>query len=255
MGARWLAIAMAGCSFSPPNAKPTPDDAAIDTVGDAAGDVAVPDVPENQAIEFVQGRASLFDDARAVPLPFANTEAAGDLNLVIVSWANNATIAAVRDDQNTTYLPATSRLAVASTTKRVVLQVFYAANVPATKPTITVEFDSNAKAPEVRIAEYSGLAATTPIDIVHTAEGTGQDLDTGTLTTTHAHDLLVAAEVSTDVVNVTDASFTNRTQLAVSGDVVEDREVTATGDYHASAQLAQSSPWIMAMIAFIGASP
>jgi hypothetical protein len=254
MSARWLAIVIAGCSFSPPTGTSPSDGPRHDAPRDVPVDMP-PDVPvSNEGIQFVQGRAMTFMDSAIVDLGYNNTETAGDFNIVIVSWANNASINDVRDDLGNPYTQATSRVSAASSGQNVVLQVFYRANVAALKIGVMVDFNGIAKNPELRIAEYSGIVATSPLDgTPRTAEATGSDLDTGTLNTSHPNELLVAAEVSADTVDQTDATFTSRSQLAVAGDIVEDRIVTTTGTYHATAQLQNSSPWVMALIPFIGA--
>ena len=54
--------------------------------------------------------------------------------------------------------------------------IYYAKNILAASAngnTITVAFNTAAKYPDLRIAEYSGIDPTNPVDVVSAAQGTG----------------------------------------------------------------------------------
>jgi hypothetical protein len=53
----------------------------------------------------------------------------------------------------------------------------------------------------VRIAEYSGLNATSPLDVVAAAGGTGTTADSGFATTTNQNDVLVGAGMADGVIS------------------------------------------------------
>src|SRR5207247_1882739 len=73
----------------------------------------------------------------------------------------------------------------------------------------------------------------------------------GAATTTTANDLLVGANmVLIGGTSGPGASFTNRVITVPDSDILEDRIVTATGSYSATAPLLASGPWIMQMVAF-----
>ena len=79
-------------------------------------------------------------------------------------------------------------------------------------------------------------------------------MDTGTITTTSAHDLLIAANVVGDATDQTDAAYVHRTDLDDQGDIVEDREVFAAGSYTATAHQKSNSWWVFPIFAFRGAN-
>ena len=56
-------------------------------------------------------------------------------------------------------------------------------------------FNTAAKYPDLRIAEYSGIDPTNPVDVVAAAQGTGTLSNSGSVTTTNANDLLVGANL------------------------------------------------------------
>jgi len=50
------------------------------------------------------------------------------------------------------------------------------------------------------------------------------------------------------------SGFTSRAITVPDGDILEDRIVTTSGSYSASAPVSPSAPWIMQMVTFKGAS-
>src|SRR5436309_2108247 len=78
-----------------------------------------------------------------------------------------------------------------------------------------------------------------------------------TVTATNANDLLVGANLVATRTTGPGTSFTSRMITSPNGDILEDRIVTATGHYSATAPLSSNGQWIMQMVAFraAGASP
>ena len=130
--------------------------------------------------------------------------------------------------------------------------IYYAKNIlaaPATGNTITVAFSTVAKYPDLRIAEYSGIDPTNPVDVVAAAQGTGTLANSGSVTTTYANDLLVGADLVQDQTLGSGAGYTSRVLTSPDGDILEDKIVTTAGSYNATAQL-NGNAWIMQMVAF-----
>src|SRR5206468_7897603 len=116
---------------------------------------------------------------------------------------------------------------------------------------VTVTFNQPAQSPDIRIAEYRGVDGSTPVEVTAAAQGSSTSSDSGAVTTLTPNDLLVAGNMT--LVGVTTgpgASFTNRVITSPDGDILEDRVVTSTGSYNATAPLGASGPWIMQMVAF-----
>src|SRR5262249_49757175 len=118
----------------------------------------------------------------------------------------------------------------------------------------TVTFSGSTPFADVRIAEYSGISATNPVDVTISANGTGATANSGNVTTTNARDLLFAAGLTTDLYTGPGAGYPQRVITSRDGDIVEDRFVTATGAYNATAaQNNGAASWIMQLVAFRGA--
>ena len=99
----------------------------------------------------------------------------------------------------------------------------------------------------VYIHEYSGLDPNNPLDVTSSAVGTTAAMSSGAVTTTHANDLLFGAGASSSVVTAGGAGYTVRS--TASGNLTEDRSVTATGSYAATATQ-DSNAWVMQVVAF-----
>jgi Domain of unknown function (DUF1929)/Bacterial Ig domain len=130
--------------------------------------------------------------------------------------------------------------------------MYYAANIKASSSnTITVVFSKKAAYPDVRILEYSGIDPANPVDVtVGTTQPYSTVSSTGTVATTHAPDLLVAANSVQELTVGADATFTQRALSSPDGQIAEDRVVTAPGLYSASAAVNNPGTWVMQMVAF-----
>jgi hypothetical protein len=130
--------------------------------------------------------------------------------------------------------------------------IYYAANIRAAGAganTVTVTFAAAVPYPDIRIAEYSGIASVNPVDVVAAATGNSTLSSSGAATTTNPTDLLVGANIVSSLTTGPGASFTNRVITTPDGDILEDRVVTGIGSYSATAPLT-SGVWIMQMVAF-----
>jgi hypothetical protein len=112
-----------------------------------------------------------------------------------------------------------------------------------------VTFDATAQNPDVRVAEYRGINPSNPVDVTAAASGNSSLSDSGSVTTTNAHDLLVGANLVLSGTTGAGPGFTSRVITHPDGDLLEDRDVTTTGSYNATAVM-DPGKWIMQMVAF-----
>jgi phosphodiesterase/alkaline phosphatase D-like protein len=209
--------------------------------------------PAAQAISFVQvNSATPQSTPTSVPVTFTTAQTSGDLNVVVVGW-NDATAAvqSVTDTKGNVYTRAVGPTVIAGTATQ---SIYYAANIAgatAGANTVTVDFTGAAPFPDIRIAEYSGIATVSPVDVTADAQGSGTLSDSGAVATTGASDLLVGANTVQTHATGPGASYTQRVITSPDGDILEDRTVTSTGIYNASAPMT-SGWWIMQMVAFRG---
>jgi hypothetical protein len=222
--------------------------------------VGIPPLPAGAATPaFVQVSAAVpqSNSATTVAAKYTAAQTAGNLNVVVVGWNDvTASVSSVTDTSGNVY-----KLAVGPTAGTALTQaIYYAGNIApaaANANTVTVSFTSGAAYPDVRILEYSGIDPTTPVDVTAAAKGSSSTSSTSSVTTTNASDLLFAANMVATSTKAAGTGFTSRTITNPDGDIAEDRLVSATGGYTASATLSSSGAWIMQMVAFraVGSVP
>jgi chitodextrinase len=205
---------------------------------------------------FVQAASAVPQSSpTSVTVTYTQAQAPGDFNVVVVGW-NSATgqVQAVTDTKGNTYV-----LAVGPTVSPgfATQSIYYAANIAgaaAGANTVTVTFTAAALFPDIRVAEYRGIASTTPVDGAVAAIGSSATSSSGALVTTNASDLLVAANIVQTGTSGAGTGFTNRSITAPDGDILEDQIVSATGSYTATAPLSSAGGWIMQLVAFKAAT-
>ena len=208
--------------------------------------------PAAAGISYVQGNyATPQTPQTQVSVKFPAAQAPGDVNVVVVGWNDStAVVNAVTDSSGNTY-----SLAVGPTVLNGSLSqsIYYATNIMgcgAGANIVTVTFSVAAAYPDIRILEYNGINANNPVDVSVANSGRSRSGKSGSVTTTNADDLLFAADIVGTFTAKAGAGFTARTITLPDGDIVEDRTVTATGNYSATVPLDKNGPWIMQLIAF-----
>ena len=195
-------------------------------------------------ISFVQVTSATPQAKTAtVNVTYPGSQTAGDLNIVVVGWNDTtSTVQSVKDSAGNAY-----SLAIGPT-KGTGLQesIYYAANIAGGSNTVTVAFNQAAAAPDIRILEYRGV---TTLDAKAGASGTGGAANSGSATTTSANELIFGANIVATETEAAGSGFTSRI-VTPDGDIAEDKVVTATGSYSATATLEGSGPWVMQMVTF-----
>jgi hypothetical protein len=204
------------------------------------------------AIAFVQvNSATPQTPQTTVTVPFTAAQAVGDLNVVVVGWNDStAAVSTITDTKNNVYVAAvgpTVQTGVATQT------IYYAKNIVAAAAganVVSVTFTTAANYPDIRIAEYSGLDTVSPFDVGVGATGSSTTSSSGSVTTTNANDLLIGANLVQTGTTGAGSGFTRRIITSPDLDILEDRIVTVTGSYSATAPISPSAQWIMQIVAF-----
>ena len=187
----------------------------------------------------------------SVSAAFTSAQTAGNLDVVIVAWSDSTTqVTSVTDSKGNAY-----QLAVGPTrlTGSASQSIYFAKNIApaaAGANTVTVAFNAGAPFPDLRILEYGGMDPGTIVDVTAAATGNSATSNSGAVTTMNANDLLVGANYVATSSSTAGTNFTRRLFTSPDSDLVEDRVVTATGSYSATAALSPSGWWIMQMVAF-----
>ena len=199
---------------------------------------------------FVQENNNLIVvNASTVSVTYAAAETAGNTNIVIVGWGDtSSSVVSVVDDNNNIY-----RLVGTTAGNGITQGIYYAANIALptnNTPTVTVTLNQNAGFPDVRILEYSGLSATSPLDNWTGGTGVSTSANSGA-TTTSTNDLIVGAGTTGGTFTAAGVGFISRAITAGFGDIVEDSNATvAAGAHNATATLLAGSTWVMQVAGF-----
>ena len=188
-------------------------------------------------------------------------QTAGDLNVVAIGWSDSTShVTSVSDSSGNTYTLAAGT--TVQTNPPAQAAIYYAKNIVAAPNgnTVTVDF-SAAVAADVRIAEYSGLDRTTPLDVAVSGDSIGTSCSSGPASTTSASDLLLGANYAVFGSAIgPGAGFTSRVNsigsgsLPGAGRILEDESVVTVGSYSATVPLNATDGCIMQMVAFRAAN-
>ncbi len=225
-------------------------DGSLDASIDARRSIdAARDAPTNDIVFRQVNYAEDTTHAKEV-IPFQEAQVAGDLDVVVVGWFHSGKIDSLTDSSNNTYTLATSSATGDGEQSQA---IYYACNIVAAAAgsnSVTVQFHSSSQDPDVRIAEYGGIATSACLDVATAGTGSTTAVDSGTLTTTHPHELLLAADKVANLTSTGDPTYVTRVNTGF-GDIIEDLDATATGTYHAIATENDAGDWVMQLVAFV----
>jgi hypothetical protein len=233
-------------------------DGSIDTGIDSSMPVdsgmdAPPDVMGPGPITRVQSASNLTTGtATTLAVTFTKAHQAGDLIVIAVGWTDPSfAVNSVADSAGNTY-----HLAVGPTTYGVDLSqsIYYAAGIAAsaTGAKTTVTFSGAAAGVDLRAAEYSGLATTSPLDVTAKGSNKSTPASSGNATTTTAGELLFGAGMTADTYKNTPTTGFTMIAVTSQGNMFEDRIVSATGSYAATGtfQTSGSQEWVIQLATF-----
>ena len=171
--------------------------------------------------------------------------------MVVIGWGDtNATVSGVTDSEGNTYVQALPLVQGTGLSQ----VIWYAANIKGdsvTPNSITVAFSRSAASPDIRVMEYSGLAATSPLDAaVGSFSSTASALaDTGACAATAPGELVVAGATVANAVTGPDPNFA-MVDLTTNGNGVEHRILSAAGSCEATMSLVNSENWVIQAVTF-----
>ena len=185
-----------------------------------------------------------------VAVNYTQAQTAGNLNVVVVGWNDSkAQINTVTDSNGNGYVLVVGPTVQTGTATQA---IYYAKNIAgamANANAVTVTFNTGAAYPDIRIAEYSGIDPTTPVDVAAAAQGSGASSNSGVVTTANANDLLVGANLVQQLTTAPGTGYTRRVITTPDGNIFEDQIVNTAGSQSATA-VVTGGAWIMQMVAF-----
>ena len=215
----------------------------------AAGSLVLETLVSAAAVFVQQNYATPQTPRVSVGVTYNSAQSAGNLNVVAIGWNDTiSNITSVADSAGNTY-----QVAVATFRGNGLSQaIYYAANIrsaAAGSNTVTVTFNQAAVYVDVRIAEYSGLATTSPFDVGRSATaGNSGTASSGSVTTSTTNELLIGAGMTVHRFTGAGTNYTLRVITSPDADIFEDRSVSASGSYAATASV--NGAWVMQIAAF-----
>jgi hypothetical protein len=204
------------------------------------------------AIVYVQGNSATPQSPQtSVAVTFKSAQSVWDLNVVVVGWNDTtAVVKSVTDTTGNVYVLAVGPTQVSGSLSQ---SIYYAKSIAAAAAganSVTVTFSVAAAYPDIRVLEYSGASLILPVDVTAVGSGTNATSTSATATTSNPTDLIFGANTVTTTTTGAGSGFTQRLLTSPDGDIAEDKMVTATGSYSATAPLSSSGAWVMQMVAF-----
>jgi hypothetical protein len=165
-----------------------------------------------------------------------------------VAEPSSLTVSSVTDSKGNTYSPAMS--STYPTDGK--LYTYYKSNMNGGSGAITVTATLSGSTDYAVIwaTEYSGVAASSPVDKTVAASGNGVAVASGTATTTQASELIYGFAGSWDAVT---AGSPLIQRSSAHGHMIADRIVSATGTYQVTGTNGASNYWGCQMVTFKGA--
>jgi hypothetical protein len=203
---------------------------------------------------FVQGNATAASSPLStLQVTYSSAQLAGNLNVVVIGWADATTAApSVTDTSGNTYTRTILTTAAGNATQA----IYWAKNtVSAPSNTVTVTFSTAVPNPSLRVAEYAGIdfiGGSNPVDVQVGASGAGLNASSGSVSNNSPNVLLFGATYDGTPTSspVAGPGYTARLSTTPYGNLVEDRTVSAFGAYNATTTTSGAGFYITQLIAF-----
>jgi hypothetical protein len=147
--------------------------------------------------------------------------------VVALNWSGGSALASVRDNQNNVYLPAVTNNSSA---------IYYVKRATGGSVQVSATFTADTGG-VLFVHEYEGLDPNQPLDQTNGANGTTQNVSSGPVTTTSAHELIFSfARADTGLNPTPTPGFKSRVPPSMGGgqmseDLIALSTGTFSGDY------------------------
>ncbi|HEY6272836.1 MAG TPA: Ig-like domain-containing protein [Terriglobales bacterium] len=205
--------------------------------------------------QFVQGAGCDSGAASSSSCGQNGNSTTGNLILVFNHWDNQTiTVSSISDNLGNTYVPIGGPVNSGPTAR---FQAWYAKNIKGGSPLeVTATYSGKTTSFSlVDVFEYSGLDTSAPLDVFASAAGSGMAQNSGPSPTTTASNetilgLFGYSSFASPYTAGADYTFVGYE----ASSMLEDRSVTATGSYAATASSSVSTNWAAFVIGFKNAS-
>jgi hypothetical protein len=214
-------------------------------------------IPANAAISLTQHNSTDAGTVTSAPLAFTSNNTLHNFIVVCIRIGATGATITVSDTQTNTYA---SALQFNDTGGGNTVAIVYALDIKAGANTVTVSFSGvGSQTLRFSIAEYSGVALTSALDVTNSNQANSAALDSGNVTTTANGELIVGIMVNANGKTWTvGTGYTSEEQVPTTAGtsklMFEDRIQTSAGVISASATIDSSDPWSAGIATFKSAS-
>ncbi len=212
--------------------------------------------PVTATIALVQSASAQGSNVASLSAALPAAARAGDLVVAVVRASTTSQTVALADTAANAWTEAVHEV---QTTDGHQLHLYYAVNRSTVADTVRATFSGTNGHPWLAVYELSGVDPTHPLD--RTAHGTGSSASpsAGTITTSIANELVIAAlglPSSSSVTVTAGAGYTLQQQAATAGSsraASETKTTAAAGSYAGAFQLSGSASWSALVAGFVPA--
>jgi hypothetical protein len=212
----------------------------------------MPQESSSCAPAFVQAQGTNSQSGNQLYITLPGMSTAGNLMVVSFSMSTASSlydVTSITDTKGNAYTLAAGPTDWSVGGKRG--WTYYASNIAGggSPITITITLSGNPSNSDTYAAEYSGIATSSPLDQSSAATGSGNNLNSGSKTTTQASELIFGFGMSSSAVTA-DAPYTNQNNF--DSNFIGDQIVSSTGSYQVTGSAPGGGNWLCQMTTFKG---
>lgn len=205
--------------------------------------------PPPTAISYVQGNIGSYTAVTSLTVAFTSANTAGSLIVVTARTSAQNRTWTISDTRGNTYYLARQFNSVDEANAD--LRVYYAYNVAAGANTVSLSISGAATRVGLSVREYRGFGAANPLDQSAAASGSSAFLNSGTVSTTAANELIIGFGTTSNTSTFTAGSgFNNLLQNFAGRLASQDRIVSSAGTYNSTMSISPAFGWSSMVVTF-----
>jgi hypothetical protein len=205
--------------------------------------------PPPSGIAYVQGNVGGYTAVTSLNVAFTSANTAGNLIVVTARTSTQNRTWTLSDTRGNTYYLA--RQFNSTDEPNADLRVYYAYNVAAGANSVSLSISGAATRLGLSVREYRGFGSANPLDQSAAASGSSAFLNSGTVTTTTADELIVGFGTTSNTATFTaGAGFSNLLQNFAGRLASQDRIVSSAGTYNSTMSISPAFGWSSMVVTF-----
>src|SRR5438552_2954172 len=211
--------------------------------------------PTPSPIAYVQSNSTALNGQKAsVSSTYPSLQTQGNLNVIIIGWQGGGnSVSNVTDTLGNTYTQI-----LQNHTTGISQALYYAKNINSGSNNIVKATFAQgaASAPDLIVLEYRNADTANPLNATHFQSGTGTlTPSSGLATNINPGELLIGAGMTNKLFTAPGSLYTQRALTAKAKNIAEDRVVSTSGSYDATATLNDATGYYVMQVATFKPAP